>query len=212
MQKITKHFNWKLLGLIFTSSYSMGFFVDQLVGFNNYTYFISGLTPALLMYLYREYLFVAADEKTQEKGNTAKWKHRIFSFVIFAFITAIIFRAFALLLGIRLYDVKADNKFFIAISLTSIIVSVYGDRLLYWGLKEGGLIRALDSREYFFNQNNIKIFIYSSYFFLLFITNSGLKSESIQLWINTFATYVAFERIYKYWQEQEKKNVSTNPG
>ena len=50
--------------------------------------------------------------------------------------------------------------------------------------------------------------IYLSYLVLIFATNYGLKSETTQLWINTFATYVAFERFWKFWQEQNKKKIT----
>lgn len=206
--------NWKALLLIGIPSFALGWFIDQLVKFNDYTFLISGGLPAIMVILYYDYLVIDLNAdgaiKPKVMDKTDKWRHKIFTLIVFLFITRLIFGLISLILGISLYGIKIDNNLFAAISLTTIIVSIFGDKILFWWFKSGGLLRALDSKENFFNQNNVKMLIYLSYLVLIFATNYGLKSETTQLWINTFATYVAFERFWKFWQDQTKKKIVAN--
>lgn len=89
------------------------------------------------------------------------------------------------------------------------LVLTFGDNLLFWLFKIFGLSQALEGKEHFFNQDMTKMLIYFSYLVLIFVTNCGIKSESTQLWVNTFATFVAFERLQKHWKEQKKKKIVT---
>jgi hypothetical protein len=212
MQNKNEATNWKALLLIGLPSAGLGWFVDQLLKFNDDTFLISWGLPAIMIFLYHDYLIIDLNTdgvlKPKETDDTDKWRHKIFTLIVFIFITRLIFGLIALILGITLYDIKIDNNLFAAISFTTILVSIFGDKILFWWFKTGGLLRALDSKENFFGQNNVKMLIYLSYLILIFTTNYGLKSDLTQLWINTFATYVAFERFWKFWQDQTKKKTA----
>lgn len=203
--KQKKQYNWKAILLILIPSAGLGWFIDLLLKFNNYTFIISGLLPAIMGLIYHDYLGIDLNTSNFVKPKNDKWRHQLFSFIIFIFIARSIFGIIALFLGISLLDIKNDKNLFIAISTTTILVSIFGDKVLYFLFKSGGLINALENKEKFFNQNNVKMFIYLGYFTLILATNYGVKSETTQLWINTFATYVAFERFWKFWQDQNKK-------
>ena len=149
-----KQINWKVSLIIWIPSAGLGWFVDQLLKFNDYTFIISLVLPVIMVFLYHDYLYLNTSGviKSKAVNNTDLWRHKIFTFIIFAFITRLTFGLIALILGITLYDIKIDNNLFVAVSLTTILLSIFGDKILYFWFKTGGLQGALDSKENFFNQ------------------------------------------------------------
>lgn len=201
--------NWKTGIYIASPSLGLGIFVDLLLNYNDYSFLISGLLPIIMVSLYRDYIVINpitfGNIKSLETDRSSKRRHKAFTLIVFIFITRTIFGIIALFLGIKLNSIQIDSRLFIAITLTTILISIFGDKMLYWWFKAGGLGSALENKEKFFNQNDVKILIYLGYFIFLFMVNCGFESKSFKFLIGVFATYVAFERLWKYWQEQKKK-------
>jgi len=178
---------------------------------NDNTILISGGLPIIMVFLYYDYLSIDLNTvdvvKPKKPDNTDKWRHKIFTFIVFLFIARSIFGLTAILLGITLYDVKTDGRLFVSITVTTIILSILGDKILYLWFNASKLGNAIDNKESFFNQSDVKLFIYFGYFVLLFLINYGFKSKSIGFWIGAFATYVAFERFWKHLEERKKQKV-----
>lgn len=209
MTKQAEQTNWKALGLIGIASVNLGWFADQLLKFDNNSFFISSYLPPVMIVLYSDYIILDFNPyqfiKT-EVNNFDKWRHKIFTFIVFIFIASLIFRIISLVLGIRLFDIQIEDKrLYIAISFTTILITTLADKILHWLFNKFGLLKALESKGAFFSQNTTKMLIYVTYLIVIIITNCGIKPEWIQIWINTFATYVAFERFWKFWQDQTKK-------
>lgn len=210
IRQYLRNINWKALLIIGVPSGGLGYFIDELLGWNNYSFLISGLLPAILISLYRSEiapLGIKCNHSINESFINNFLRHKIFTFIFYLFITRIIFGTIALVFGIDLTDIKIDNKLYISITLTTILVTIFGDCILLSLFKSAHLLKALFNKEYFFNQDSLKIFIYSTYLILLFVTNCGIWSKSVQLWVNTFATYIAFERVWNKFNPADNKKA-----
>ena len=201
-------YNVNGLALIYISSAGLGWFVDQLLKFNDYSFLISLLLPIIMIGLYWDYLVIYLNTSSNLKPKPSdKWKHKIFTFVVFLFISRFIFGVSALFLGMSLFNIKTDGNLFVSITLTTIVVSIFGDKILYFWFKASRFESALEYKEDFFNQSDVRLFIYFSYFVFLFILNYGFKEMPILFWGGVFATYVAFERFWKHLEELKKKAI-----
>jgi len=209
MARVNEKTNWKALIFIVVCSATLGIIIDFLVNLDNRTFYISGYLPKLMVVLYFDYLLVDLNKIEIVKSTIDKverWRHTLFSFIVFLVIVSVVFAVIALIFGMRLNELDLkDSRPYLVISFTVIFVLTYGDNVLLWLFKTFDLSRALEGQVYFFNQDMTKMLIYFSYLVLIFVTNCGIKSDSSQLWINTFATFVAFERLQKHWKEQKKK-------
>lgn len=202
-------YNWKGILLISIPSAALGVFVDLLLNFNNYSFLISTFLPIIMLLIYRPYLI----ETNASKGKIKpirKWRHTLFTLIMFIFLARTIFGLISVILGVPLNALQNDSNLFIMISITSIILGNWGDEMISWLLKAGKLDHALDNKSDFFSQDHFKIMVYFFYLLFIFITNIGVKSEYIQLGISTFATFVAFERLWKFLKERKKKNAAAS--
>lgn len=191
--------NYKIAFFIVLISSCLGYFVDQLLNINNYSFLISFFLPIIMVCAYYDYIV-----KSSEIIHS-KWKHKLFTFIVFLFMIMSVYVLIEYLLNIIFFHIQNSNKYFLVISATTILISTFGDKILDKTYKCIGLTNALNHKELFFSQNDIKMFIYFIYFIFIVVANYGIKNEITQLCINTFATYVAFERFWKFWQERQKK-------
>lgn len=91
------------------------------------------------------------------------------------------------------------DESYISIILTTIIISVRGDKIVYWWFRIQGIIRIFQYKDCLINQNNVRIFIYIAYFILLIGSNIGVEFETTEFWIKAFATFLAFDKIRSHW-------------
>lgn len=194
-----KKINWRGLLFIAIPSAGLGWFIDQLLGLNNYCYLVSSILPLLMVWMYFDYL------RPQSKPLIfKKHRHKIFSFIVFLFIGRIIFGAFALVFKIPLFDFEINNELYVVLLITTIFISVYGDKIVQRWFKATGFSQALENKDKFFKQSDVLTLIYFFYFVMILLINLDLTSETIELWINTFITYIAFER---FWNHISKKDA-----
>lgn len=203
-----EQYNVNGLALIGISSAGLGWFIDQLLKFNDNSFLISYLLPIIMIGLYWDYLIIDLNTSGNLKPKSSdKWKHKIFTFIVFLFISRFFFGITALFLGMPLFNIKIDGSLFLSITLTTIVVSIFGDKILYYWFKVGRFESALEYKEDFFNQSDVRLFIYFSYFVFLLILNYGFKEMPILFWVGVFATYIAFERFWKHLEERKKKAI-----
>jgi amino acid transporter len=65
MKEQNKQLNLNLIFLIVMISSGIGFTVDVLTGYNNYTFLISFGLPLLFLLFFRKYIFVSTEKKRQ---------------------------------------------------------------------------------------------------------------------------------------------------
>jgi hypothetical protein len=204
-----EQYNLSGSALIVISSANLGWFVAQILKLNDYSFLATLFLPFFMVVLYYDYLVIDLNTdgtlKPKVSDGSDKWKHKIFTFIVFIFISRFFFGITALLLGMPLFDIKPDGGLFVSITVTTIIVSIFGDKILYYWFKASKFESALKNKEAFFNQSDVRVFIYLAYFVFLFILNYGFKEMPIVFWAGVLATYVAFERFWKHLEERKKQ-------
>ena len=215
MEKQNKRLNWSLILLIIFVSSGIGFTIDVVVGFNNYTYLISYSLTILLFFLLYKYIFISTDKKPISifTENFNIWKYKIWSYIGFYLVSMGVWAIIKIAIDkIDFIKINCD-ELYISIVISTILISIKGDKILYWWFRIQRIRKIFDFKEHLINQNNIRLYIYIAYFIVLFINYSRLHSETTDseithLWINTFATYVAFDRVRSNWHLLWNKDFS----
>lgn len=184
-----------LFGLI---AIAIGYGVDLWTGFqSNYPYLLTLILPFIFMSI------------SKYKFSSAKiWRHRIISFTTnYLFLGGLMGLIKISLEGCQYIKEKTDINY-ISITLGLIIFTFFGDKIVSLYYKCLEVLGIVMMKEHILNQNHIRLLIYVSYLLLSFIVFSTDKSYNSQLWLNTFATFVALDRVKSNWHLIKDKNFN----
>lgn len=213
MKEQNKQLNWNLIFLIVLISSGIGFTVDILTGYNNYTFLISFGLPLLFLIFFKKYIFISTEKKAEEGSQTLSekitiWKYKFWSYIGFYLASMGVWSLIKIPIDNIEYIKSNYDEWYISIVLATIIMSIKGDKILYWWFRLQSITRIFNYKEHLINQNNVRLYIYIAYLLILFANYSGLVFKETSLWINTFATYVAFDRVRSNWHLLRNKDFS----
>jgi hypothetical protein len=213
MKEQNKQLNLNLIFLIVMISSGIGFTVNVLTGYNNYIFLISFGLPLLFLLFFRKYIFVSTEKKADVESKPVSekiriWIYKLWSYIGFYLAGMGIWSLIKITLDNLEYINSKYDEWYISIVLATIIMSIKGDKILYWWFKLQSITRIFNYKEHLINQNNVRLYIYIAYLVILFANYSGLVFEETSLWINTFATYVAFDRVRSNWHLLRNKDFS----
>lgn len=214
MENQITNYNWPRVILLILVSIVIGFGYDYLTEFkNDYAFGITMLVSVVSASIFRPYLIRGINVDLQKAKATEETKNRFdiayytfWSYIEFYLISTFVWGL--TMYALRLIPYVKDNfdLWYISIILTQIVITLKGDLILYYWFKIQGQSRIFKYKEYLLNQQNIKLIIFISYFLALFWTYSSRDNSHTELWIKTFATYVAFDRLVSNWIKLTKES------
>lgn len=200
---------------------TLGFIVDYMMGWSNYSFLFTIGFSFLLVLIFGKKLFKREPKnKVASKKNHKKkesifferfeiWRYKIWSYIGCYLASSLIWGLLINLLKLFPEYTSGINIWYVSIIITTITMSVAGDLILKYWFKLQGILRILNYKEHLINQNNIRIYIYIVYLLLMFYVFAVGTDTNSQLWINCFATFVAFDRVKTNWKLIFDKNFKS---